>query len=341
MYCFTSLLITVLFSIVLTHPVEGTPHSPFTPDGYLLVLKAVRQNIGMDDYTNYAVMYRLDFSGKVTLLWNISFLDVNADVSWGAFAYDENTDRVYLPVVDRIVGISNKHGKMEVKISLESENSQYFWTYDYDTNSNSLIGVCSDDGLLKWDWCQMSIGRNDADLTRVVSLPYIQGANGLDQYAALYNVDPRDQIIWYKPYIKNFVVATNYSTGEAIYISGFVALSCITYNPLSNRTYVLTGEQSLYQNLSVAEVQPKPKPLKTLLKLPGDLILSTFGSCGMIAVDNIMYVVMWNVSKYAENFMPTDLILIDLTTHRYVQIPIETEKWLSEIIMTGVRYIPR
>ena len=38
--------------------------------------------------------------------------------------------------------------------------------------------------------------------------------------------------------------------------------------------------------------------------------------------------------------MPTDLMLVDLTKLSYKQVSLESSKWRSTKILTGIRYVP-
>ena len=313
-----------IFWNVQAHPVL------LNPKGYLLVLQALPA-------PTRASLFQVDFNGSVTKWWNQSF-DSSA-ASYGAFAFDKEKRIVYLPTTNQITGVT-KDGEVVVKRTLAKENYQYFWNYFYNSQSTTFSGICTNETHSEWNWCTMNA--KNGVLSRLSEIPFASsnGPNGLDIYAPIYSVGLHQQLIWYKPYLYDFVVGTNFTSGDVAFISGEAGPSCITYNPLTNKTYTVGGKSSMYYELSVYELLPKPNPPKELVKLlPTDqnLIISVLGACGIIPQDNIIYVLMTNIT--IGTLMPTDLILVNLSDLSYEQVPLDYRKWMSDSVMTGVRYI--
>ena len=332
----TMIFLCILWIANASNAVQFSP-----PKGYLLVLKVVQDPIWADKSYNHASMFKVGFDGSMNKWWNVSFDENVGPLSYGAFAFDAASETVYLPTVGQITGIS-QNGKIMAK-AVNKQNHQYFWNYYYESKSKTFVGVCSDDKRESWSWCQ--VNSKSGTLSRSAHrLPYTDGPNGLDQLEPLYTIDFNQQLIWYKPYLQDFLTAANYMTGETVFVSGQIdGASCIAHNPLSNKTYILKGyDVSQYYRLAVFELLPKPNAPKEILKLIDDsrVIISIFGSCDIVPKANMLYVFMTNVSASLDNLMPTDLVLVDLSIPSYKQIPLDYKQWQAGEVITGVKYIP-
>ena len=314
-------LITLCFLSSITWAIK--------PSGYFLVLKI------QDGHDNdRASMFEVGFDGSIKQWWNQSVGSLSGS---GAFAFDNESKTVYLPTVNQSTAVS-RNGKVAIQ---KVSSNQVFWSYNYEAQSDHLVGVCSDSNRQQWRWCEIDIqtGRLSINPNQ---LPYTDGPNGLDAYEPLYTFDFRQQLIWYKPYIQPFLVAANYRTGKISFTSGETGASCIAHNPSTGKTYILKGyDVSQYTQLAVFELLPKPSLPKEILKLSNDgsVIISVFGLCRMIPQANAMYVFMTNVSVSFDNLMPTDLFLIDLSEQSYEQIPLDYKNWKDEEIISGFQYV--
>ncbi len=319
--------------------------------GYILALKVVQHPIWGNKSYNHASLFKVGLDGSISKWWNVSFNENIGHISYGALAFDNVHNIVYLPTIGRITGV-NQDGIITTNTHLQTKYQ--FWNYFYEPRSNTLIGTCSDATQTSkddpiWHWCIINIA-NGTLSHNTAKLPYTDGPNGLDMYNPLYSVDLKHQIIWYGPYAQPFIVAANYMTGELVFTSGNTGASCIVYSELNDKPYIITGDSfSQLYDLSVYELLPHPAPPKHLIKLPRDnsFIIATFGSCGIIQESNTLYVFMTNITKtlsiYNDSLMPTDLILADLTNLSYKQVSLDigdnTSGWNSVDILTGSIYV--
>ena len=339
-----ALLISVLLSVC-----SSSVYSlalPRDDDGYILALQVVQNPIWGNNSYNHATMFKVGLDGSISKWWNVSFNEDIGPISYGAFAFDSTKNIVYLPTIGRITGVS-QDGTVTINKTLQTRNQ--FWNYLYESQSDTLVGSCSDTtGSGKnnplWYWCQLDVKTGGLKRS-AFRLPYTDGPNGLDSGLPLYSVDREHQIIWYKPYIQSFVVGANYTTGKILFTTGNAYPSCIAYNGLTNKAYILAGNDiSMYYDLSVYELLQRPQPPKQLVKLRQDpnFVIAPFGSCGIIPETNTLYAFMNNVTTgiIYNTLMPTDLILVDLTKLSFKQVSLESSKWRSTAILTGIRYVP-
>ena len=309
-----------------------------TMDTFLYCRLIVQNPIWGNNSYDHATMFQVGLDGSISEWWNVSFNEDIGPISYGAFAFDSTKNIVYLPTIGRITGV-NQDGTVTINKTLQTRNQ--FWYYLYESQSDTLVGSCSDTtGSGKnnplWYWCQLDVKTGTLKHS-AARLPYTDGPNGLHTATPLYSVDREHQIIWYKPNMKSFIVAANYTTGKILFTTGNASPSCIAYNEVTNKAYILAGDVSQYYDLSVFELLQHPQPPKQLIKLPQDrtFIISSLGSCGVIPETNTLYVFMNNITTgiIYNSFMPTDLMLVDLTKLSYKQVSLESSKWRSTEIL--------
>ena len=315
------------------------------PDGFLLGLKVVQiDQPHMNYYYNHASLFKIEFDGNVTQLWNYSYQPSDVLFSDNLFAVDSKNGLVYLGTVDRFLAIDLMSGKTKINIPLKAPNLQYFWNYDYFAEDDAIYGVCT--GNDQWNWCRIKQnGTNSAHVDFLYHLYYTEEFGPIED---IYYLDKEDQTIWYYPGVNTgeFAVAINYTTGKNVFTSTQDQDEdlCIVHDYEMNRVFTYIWNSSSLTSVGLGELFQKPKPRKVLIKLPTTLRSlrpTNFGTCAYDQGTHTMIALLSNQTIYFYHAMPTDLLLLDTVhlTYKLIPLPIFQEKWDSSEPVTAVKFI--
>lgn len=333
--------LSILFCVTTCGAWKGA-----VPDGYLLGLKVVQDDQPrMGYYYNHISLFKIEFDGNVTQLWNNSYQPSEMPFSDNLFAVDNKNGLVYLGTVDHFLALDLMSGKAKINIPLKPPNLQYFWNYDYFAEEDAIYGVCT--GNNQWNWCRIKQnGTNSAHVDFFYQLYYTSVFGPIDD---IYYLDQEDQTIWYYPGVNTgeFAVAINYTTGKNVFTSTLDQDEdlCIVHDYEMNRVFTYIWNSSSFTSVGLGELFQEPKPRKVLIELPtalGSLRPTNFGTCAYDQETHTMIALLSNQTIYFDHSMPTDLLLLDTVHLTYKRIPLPTfqEKWDSGSPVTAVKFIP-
>ena len=329
------LLVTVVgFSFIYYHLTVNALDA-VVPDGYLLALKVLQRD---KDY-NHASLFKVEFDGSVSQLWNYSYAQSHRLFAENLFALDTERSLVYVGAMDEFLGLDLQTGEVKIKIPLEGSNLQYFWNYDYIASEHAIYGVCYSHDRTAWMWCRIKVPRDANN----ISIEYLYDFPTTTPVVApidnTYYMDKEHQTIWYYPY--SYAVGFNYSTREIIFTSGFAQDLCIGHDHTLNRTFTIIN--NINAKPTLAELRPEPYTDEPLLELPENLRPNYFGTCSYDQKTHTMIGLMTNVtlSNYTHYYMPTHLLLVDVVqlTSTVVALPEFQAKWKSDDPITAVKFI--
>ena len=337
------IICALFFSISICAAVGQDSWKGTIPDGYLLGFKVLQiDQPSKSHYYNHASLFKIQFDGMVTELWNYSYNASDVLFSENLFAVDPQNELVYLGSADLFLALDLNTGEVKIEIPLQSPNLQYFWSYDYFAKDKAIYGVCT--GQSEFDWCSMKqIGANNAHLKFLYQMPY---TNEYGPTNYIYYLDKEDQTIWYYPsYIYQFAIGVNYTTGRQVFTStrnpNGTTDYCIAHDHATNRVFTFTATPS---STGLGELLAEPHQRKMLLELQGedDLRLSTIGTCAYDPKTHTMIGLMSSQANYMYHAMPTSLLLIDTVslTFRIIPLPAFQEKWDSGWPVTAMKFVP-
>ena len=321
-------------------------------NGYLLGFKLVmydqpRQNI----YYNHASLFKIEFDGRVTQLWNYSLGMHHTMFSDNLFAVDAENELVYLSVTDQFLALDLITGETKIEIPLKAPNLQFFWNYDYVPKDSAIYGVCT--GNDAWNWCRIKLNKLHKQKIKLEFLYIIPNdILELSPTDDFYFMDKEHQSIWYTPGT-NDVFGVNYTTGNVIF-KGFDTLynkqnithdDCIVYDYSMNRIFTLVYSTFDPSYPVLAELHSAPGNETILMKLPTDIRPSHTGTCAYDPKTCTMIALMANTTTYLSSSMSYYLLLIDVVGLTYEMIPLPgLQKWTETNNgywpLTAVKFIP-
>lgn len=312
------------------------------PNGYLLGLKVNQiDQPRFNRYYNHISLFKIDFDGTVTELWNYSLNSTDILISDNLFAVDIENELVYLGSEDLFLALDMTTGVTKIKIPLEAPNLQLFQTYDYFAKENAIYGICTGNRLFNW-CCIKRTGFNSARHKFLYHLPYTEELGPIQD---VYFIDQDEQTLWYYPY--SFAIGINYTTGDVVYLGSEENSDsdpqdmCIFYDHTMKRVFTYVWDGNKFSSVGLGELFPQPKKRKILLDLSaeyGDLVTAGFGTCAYDQATHTMIALMRNFTTFS--LIPTHLLFIDTVslTNKLIPLPTFQEKGWDDL--SAVRFIP-
>ena len=335
----TVLYLTISVTSILN---SGSGENVGLPDGYLLGIRVLQIDRPEPPlYYNHASLFKIGFDGSVTQFWNFSYDYPHILFSDNDFAIDTENNLVYLGVVDQLLALDLTTGEMKINISLQAPNMQYFWNYDYIPKEKALYGACTGHGPWNfWNWCRIKLNNLIENGVKVEFLYQFPGTNEYSPISDIYYMDKKHQSIWYFWGI-TYSSGVNYTTGKEIFFgNGTGSDICIAHDHNLNRTFTISSE--LGEPPKLGELHPWPKNATVLMKLPQDLRTASFGTCMYDLEIHTLIALMASSSKYLNDPMPTQILLIDIVDLSYKMVPLPGfRKWSGRQWwpITAVKYI--
>jgi len=244
----------------------------------------------------YGALFQIDLDGKVTTLYNRSFVeDFFTDCQ---YALDYENKLAYLPAVHYVLGVDINSGKTVIK--KPAPKPVLFESFNYNAKNKSINGVCT--GNDQWNWCELT---KNGTVVFKYQLPYTSELGPID---CDYNADFGENLFWYDPG-SGFILAIDTTNGNLTFKSGPATTFCITYDSVAKRIYAVS-RLGLNGPYSLTEIHLDPKPATHIKELPKNLMLASIGSCAIDPQSHTVFILMRPATLIQT--MPTALIIVNL-----------------------------
>lgn len=338
-----------LFSLSITFGIcnGSLPNGSFPngsiPDGYLLGISVIKD---VDLKCENISLFKIDFTGTVTKLWNFSLANPDILFTFNLFAVNPEKGIVYLGSRDHYLALDMMTGAVKIKINLAGLNKQYFWNYHYVIRDDAIYGVCTGKG--GWDWCRMKqTGHYTAHLEFLYELPDI---TAISPIISAYYMDTEEQTMWYYPFlISKFAVGINYTTGKEVFRSAENPNStldvCIVRDHELNRVFTYVQNNLGSVAIGIGELFRQPKEREMLIDFSQldrrYLHYSSSTLYGACAYDQSTHTMIGLVGPTTANGATYQLLLVDVIKKTPKLIPLPEFKIWNNPPLANVKFLPK